>query len=271
MLYDPRIKSDHNTNNMSECFNNWIKDDRDKPILTLIESLRRKVMVRFHKKWEEVEKFEDSISPYARERINDNDKEDRKLHVIHGRGGYHETIDTFNKKMLVNLKEKTCNCRLWEISGIPCEHALAVFSFNRQFAHESVHWYYSNEALKLTYGGHESPPIKHRKIGRPKQNWRREADEGPAPSKKFSAKCRNCGGLGHNKITCTQQQPTAKKKNEHEGKKKNVIIQRVKKELTEKLVRPYMYTFEHESSNITKSHGGGRICQRDQIDIFSES
>ncbi|KAL5797313.1 hypothetical protein ACOSQ2_002133 [Xanthoceras sorbifolium] len=155
--YDYLMKSDHNTNNMSECFNSWIKDDREKPILTLMESLRRKFMVRFHEKWEEVKKFEDGISPYARGRINDNDKEGRKLHVFHGRGEYHETIDTFNKKMLVNLKEKTCNCRLWEISGIPCEHALAAFSFNRQFTHESVHWYYSNEALKLTYGGNINP------------------------------------------------------------------------------------------------------------------
>ncbi|KAL5779583.1 hypothetical protein ACOSQ2_010320 [Xanthoceras sorbifolium] len=99
-IFDPRIKSDHNTNNMSECFNSWIKDNRDKPILTLMESLRRKVMVGFHEKWEEVEKFEDGISPYAKGRINDNDKEGRKLHVFHGRGEYHETIDTFNKKML---------------------------------------------------------------------------------------------------------------------------------------------------------------------------
>ncbi|KAL5767892.1 hypothetical protein ACOSQ2_014675 [Xanthoceras sorbifolium] len=150
--FDPRIKSDHNTNNMSECFNSWIKDDRDKLILTLMESLKRKVMVRFHEKWEEVEKFEDGISPYARGRINDNDKEGRKLHVFHGR-------------------EKTCNCRLWEISGIPCEHALAAFSFNRQFAHKSVHWNYSNEALKLTYGGNINPVLEEedkKKIGEEK-------------------------------------------------------------------------------------------------------
>ncbi|KAL5847893.1 hypothetical protein ACOSQ3_011417 [Xanthoceras sorbifolium] len=106
--FDPRIKSDHNTNNI------------DKPILTLMESLRRKVMVRFHEK-----------------------------RLIYS-----------TKKMLVTLKEKTCNCRLWEISGIPCEHTLTAFSFNRQFAHESVHWYYSNEALKLTYGGNINPVPK---------------------------------------------------------------------------------------------------------------
>ncbi|KAL5827395.1 hypothetical protein ACOSQ4_019192 [Xanthoceras sorbifolium] len=111
--FDPRIKSDHNTNNMSECFNSWIKDDRDKPILTLMESLRRKVMVRFHEK--------------------------RSIYST--------------KKMLFNLKEKTCNCGLWEFSGILCKHALVAFSLNNQFFLESVHWYYSKEAMKLTYNG----------------------------------------------------------------------------------------------------------------------
>ncbi|KAL5857211.1 hypothetical protein ACOSQ3_004669 [Xanthoceras sorbifolium] len=46
------------------------------------------------------------------------------------------------------------------------------------------------------------PPIKHRKIRRPKK----------IGAKKFSAKCHNCSGLGHNKRTCTLQQPTAKGK-----------------------------------------------------------
>ena len=48
--FDCDIKSDHITNNMSECFNNWIKDERDKPILTLLEHLRRKGTVRFSEK-----------------------------------------------------------------------------------------------------------------------------------------------------------------------------------------------------------------------------
>ncbi|KAL5760474.1 hypothetical protein ACOSQ2_019312 [Xanthoceras sorbifolium] len=140
--FDPRIKSDHNTNNMSECFNSWIKDDRDKPILTLMESLRRKVM-----------KFEYGISLYARGRINDNDKEGKKLRVIYGRGNITRRSIYSTKKMLFNLKEKTCNCGLWEFSGILCKHALVAFSLNNQFFLESVHWYYSKEAMKLTYNG----------------------------------------------------------------------------------------------------------------------
>ncbi|KAL5818583.1 hypothetical protein ACOSQ4_022425 [Xanthoceras sorbifolium] len=44
--------SDHISNNMSECFNGWIKDERDKPILILLELLKRKIIVRFTEKWE---------------------------------------------------------------------------------------------------------------------------------------------------------------------------------------------------------------------------
>ncbi|KAL5835505.1 hypothetical protein ACOSQ4_015002 [Xanthoceras sorbifolium] len=65
--FNARIKSDHITNNMFDCFNGWIKDERDKPILTLLELLKRKIMVRFCEKWEELKKWNDSITLYARE------------------------------------------------------------------------------------------------------------------------------------------------------------------------------------------------------------
>ncbi|KAI9166267.1 hypothetical protein LWI28_029243 [Acer negundo] len=81
--FEEEIKSDHVTNNMSECFNSWIKEDRDKPILTLFETLRRKVIVRFMDKWVEIEKLNDTITSYTRNRLNETDNEARKLQVIH--------------------------------------------------------------------------------------------------------------------------------------------------------------------------------------------
>ncbi|KAK3193854.1 hypothetical protein Dsin_025164 [Dipteronia sinensis] len=73
-------KLDHITNNMLECFNNWIKDEMGKPILTLLKHLRRKIIVRFSDKWDEVEKLKDSITPYARQRLTKNEMNGRKLH-----------------------------------------------------------------------------------------------------------------------------------------------------------------------------------------------
>ena len=79
-------------------------------------------MLRFHEKCEEIEKMHDSVSSYARERLNENEKKGRKLQVIHGMGEYYETLDNFNNKVIVNLNEKTCDCKMWEIIGIPCKH-----------------------------------------------------------------------------------------------------------------------------------------------------
>ncbi|KAL5774615.1 hypothetical protein ACOSP7_012172 [Xanthoceras sorbifolium] len=223
--FDSRIKSDHVTNNISESFNRWIKDEKDKPILTLLELLRRKIMIRFAEKWDELEKWNDSITPYAREQLIMNEKEARKLEVIHGRGEWYETLEPCGKKNLVNTGDVYCDCGMWQISGIPYMHVVAVLMYNRQFAHEHVHWYYSKEAMKLTYSGsinpipdesrwpeieHDDrnanevvePPHKRAKVDRPKKARRRVADEPRAPRKTFSNKCKGCNSIGHNIRTC---------------------------------------------------------------------
>ncbi|KAL5854797.1 hypothetical protein ACOSQ4_004599 [Xanthoceras sorbifolium] len=88
------------------------------------------------------------------------------------------------------------------------------------------------------------PPIKHRKIRRPKK----------IGAKKFSAKCHNCSGLGHNKRTCTLQQPTAKGKGSIGG-----VSQRKSTQTTKQ-----PSTFEHGSSSSIKSHGRGRSLNNPQ-------
>ncbi|KAK4848914.1 hypothetical protein QYF36_018610 [Acer negundo] len=114
------------TNNMSKCFNNWIKDEREKPILTLLEHLRRKVMARFSDKCEELEKLKESITPYARQTLITNEKKGKEVASISW---------------------------MWQIIELHCKHVVVVFMYNIVFSHDHVHWYYAKEALKLTYSG----------------------------------------------------------------------------------------------------------------------
>ena len=50
-VFDVDVKSDHVTNNMTESFNQWIGTVRGKPILTLLENIRIKLMKRFHDRY----------------------------------------------------------------------------------------------------------------------------------------------------------------------------------------------------------------------------
>ncbi|KAK3226629.1 hypothetical protein Dsin_006491 [Dipteronia sinensis] len=112
--FEPSIKSDHVSNNILECFNSWIKDHKDKPVLQLLENLRRKIM-------------------------------------------WYEIVDQLGLNILVNVDNGTCDCGMWQMSGLSCMHAIAVFMYKREFAHDHVHWYYSKQAWKMTYDGVINP------------------------------------------------------------------------------------------------------------------
>ncbi|KAK3225583.1 hypothetical protein Dsin_005445 [Dipteronia sinensis] len=43
-VFDANVKSEHTTNNITECFNGWVNKYRGHPALTLLENTRRKLM-----------------------------------------------------------------------------------------------------------------------------------------------------------------------------------------------------------------------------------
>lgn len=61
--FDTECKSDMISNNIAESFNSWIKDARDKPLLTMLELIRRKLMNTFHSKREGAKLATNDICP----------------------------------------------------------------------------------------------------------------------------------------------------------------------------------------------------------------
>ncbi|KAI9194471.1 hypothetical protein LWI28_006327 [Acer negundo] len=108
-----------------------VRKDRDKPILQLSENFIRKTMVHFYEKWAKVERLIDTITPYARENLTMNEKEARKLQVIHGRGRWFETVDQADVKILVNTDDGTCDYGMWQMNELPCMHDIIVFMYNK--------------------------------------------------------------------------------------------------------------------------------------------
>ncbi|KAF7121212.1 hypothetical protein RHSIM_Rhsim13G0199100 [Rhododendron simsii] len=138
-----------------------------------------------------------------------------------------ETRGFHGNNFCVDMTANTCSCRRWELTGIPCAHALYVLRESNKKPENIGHEYYKKQTYINTYkhviypmNGMDmweqtskppiQPPHYTRKGGRPKKCRRRDADEPPAPSdgtkkmrrnlKKLS--CRRCGGKGHNVRTC---------------------------------------------------------------------
>ncbi|TXG66719.1 hypothetical protein EZV62_007994 [Acer yangbiense] len=134
--FKPSLKVDHVSNNMLECFNSWIREDKDKLILQLLENFRRKIIVRLYEKWAEAEKLNDTITPYAGENLMMNEKKRRSKEAA-----------SYSWKRTLE----------WQMTGFLYIHAIVVFMYNKEYAHDHVHWYYSKEAWKMAYDGNINP------------------------------------------------------------------------------------------------------------------
>ena len=95
---------------------------------------------------------------------------------------------------IVDLAEYKCSYWKWEITGIPCCHAISCIFFNREDAEKYVNDCYKVNAYKACYepmiepiNGQNmwqstglpfvQPPIKRRPPGRPKKSRVKEPDE----------------------------------------------------------------------------------------------
>ncbi|KAK4434249.1 hypothetical protein Salat_0587600 [Sesamum alatum] len=79
--FDERLK-DHVTNNISESFNHWVGDLRSKPLLTLVDGLRTKLMSRLQKRKLKGLKMNGDIVPNAMKELNKIKEEFKKCHLL---------------------------------------------------------------------------------------------------------------------------------------------------------------------------------------------
>ncbi|XP_028115334.1 uncharacterized protein LOC114313164 [Camellia sinensis] len=121
----------------------------------------------------------------------------RTCTVEYAGGNEYEVKDNEGVNHIVHIGAMTCVCRQWEISGLPCKHAVAAISHSRLNIEDFVHPYYSKATYLRANGGmihpilHHSmwtlipgdplqpPPLK-RLPGRPRTSRKRAAHEPPA-------------------------------------------------------------------------------------------
>ncbi|XP_062103698.1 uncharacterized protein LOC133814801 [Humulus lupulus] len=124
----------------------------------------------------------------------------------------------------VDLRRKKCSGRRFDLTGLPCEHALAGARDRGICPYSLCSRFFIVEAWLSSYGGYVytlgneeswvipndigsmmiAPPLVKQKAGRPKK--KRRLSKGEKNSKQ--CRCSRCGVLGHNRVTCTTVCPS---------------------------------------------------------------
>jgi len=212
-------------NNICESFNKWIVEARFFPIISMLEAIRCKVMVRIQQQREKAQRWTGKICPNIYKKLKLFINLSANCHAIaNGLDSYE--VKHWEHRFVVNLLEKTCSCRYWQLTGLPCCHAISCIFYKTNCFDDYIADCYSIDHFKRTYEYCLQPvegmsawqlsdkprpkaPGYVKMPGRPKKSRRREPGESSKKKRMSKAgtrvRCRRCKGLGHNAITCERR------------------------------------------------------------------
>ncbi|RVW72241.1 hypothetical protein CK203_054937 [Vitis vinifera] len=220
---------DKMTTNLAESFNAWLKEERHYTIFNLVMTHMDKFAHLACAHMGSTENWKAAVGPKTEEKLLENIIKSGSLPVYPYVGG---VFKVFNMKVYVdvNLRERTCTCKAWQMAGIPCEHACAAIRQMKQDVYEYVDSYFKLPMQQLIYSGHFNsipnhnmpivdadgcvrdaqgrlypslkPPCSKRPPGRP----RHRRIESQFSSKRLIF-CSRCQVAGHNRASCKNPLP----------------------------------------------------------------
>ncbi|GJU23422.1 transposase, MuDR, plant, partial [Tanacetum coccineum] len=175
-------------NRISKCYNALIVDARRKPIINMLEDIRVSLMERMQRIREKHVKWNDVLCPNIRKKFEILKDLHRHWKIIPSGESRFEVRNGF-EGFKVDERLRTYTCRAWQLSGIPCQHALAVIYFLHRDPEEYVSNWYKKDMFVAAYNHYIEgmncmgqwpttqyqkplPPIKRRMPGRPPQKKR---------------------------------------------------------------------------------------------------
>ena len=146
---DLNCKTDLVVNNLSEVFNRWVLDVRAKPIRTMVDGIRTKLMVKFNANRTKTDIVKWEICPTYAEKLEEAKKWCRNCQSLMV-GPHLYQVTSGEKTYAVNLQENTCGCRKWDMTAVPCHHAVSAIHKAKLQPKDFVHDFFSkNQCTRL--------------------------------------------------------------------------------------------------------------------------
>ena len=104
---------------------------RDKPILSMLEWIRVRLMSRLYIKKTGIEKYGGKLCPSIQKKLEQLKLECKDFCAMpFGRFVY--KVDNERERHVMDLVNKTCSCRVWDLIGIPEKHGVAAIFVNHE-------------------------------------------------------------------------------------------------------------------------------------------
>ena len=220
---DYNCKTDLVVNNLSEVFNRMILDIRGKQVKTMFDGIRTKLMIKYETNRTGAAKSRWQITPNYSEKLEEAKKWARPCKAIKSVGDLWQVTSSQENTYVVDLSKRTCGCRKWDLTGLPCHHAVAAIYKSKQYPEDFVHDFFKKPMYLEAYNppiypvpGEDAwtktdtpdidPPAFNIERGRAQTKRRKGQFEVPQPkitSRMASITCSNCKLVGHRYTSCS--------------------------------------------------------------------
>lgn len=209
----------HMTSNFGELFYAWASDAHELPITQMVDAIWGKITELIYTRRAESDRWVTRLTPSMEEKL---DKESLKVHphqvlISAGNNRFEVRGETIE---VVDIDLWDCSCKGWQLTGLPCCHAISVISCHGWDPYDYCSRYFMTESYRIMYsesinlvpnvdrsnqkdcpqnGVTVTPPPTRRPPGQPTTKR-----FGSQEVVKRQLQCSRCKGPGHNKSTCKE-------------------------------------------------------------------
>ncbi|KAJ9535262.1 hypothetical protein OSB04_un001638 [Centaurea solstitialis] len=124
-------------NGFSQCFNDILVKIRSKPIITMLEAIRMILMERMARMRNTCESWSLDICPTVIKKLDNAKISQRYWNVLPG-GGTTFEVRQGHDAFIVDEALRTCTCRMWQLSSVPCPHVVAAIFYLHKLPEDYV-------------------------------------------------------------------------------------------------------------------------------------
>ncbi|KAK8620191.1 hypothetical protein V6N13_066673 [Hibiscus sabdariffa] len=145
----------HMTSDFGERFYSWASDAHELPITRMVDVIRGKIMELIYTRRADSDHWLTRLTPSMEEKLEKESLKACSFQLRLTTGSIFEVQGDSTE--VVDIDRWDCSCKGWQLTGLPCCHAIAVIRCIGQSPYDFCSRYFATESYRLTYAESVQP------------------------------------------------------------------------------------------------------------------